>query len=67
MIFRAATLENAKALGLSQEIGSIEIGKRADLLLLKENPLIDISAYDSVQTIFLDGASIAREALEARK
>jgi imidazolonepropionase-like amidohydrolase len=67
MIFRAATLENAKALGLSQEIGSIEIGKRADLLLLKENPLENISAYDSVQTIFLDGAPIAREALEARK
>jgi imidazolonepropionase-like amidohydrolase len=66
MIFRAATLENAKALGLSQEIGSIEIGKRADLLLLKENPLENISAYDSVQTIFLDGASIAREALDAR-
>jgi len=66
MIFRAATLENAKALGLSQEIGSIEIGKRADLLLLKENPLENISAYDSVQTIFLDGASIARAALDAR-
>jgi imidazolonepropionase-like amidohydrolase len=67
MIFRAATLENAKALGLSREIGSIEIGKRADLLLLKENPLVNISAYDSVQTIFLDGAPIARDALEARK
>jgi imidazolonepropionase-like amidohydrolase len=67
LIFRAATLENAKTLGLSHEIGSIEIGKRADLLLLRENPLENISAYDSLQTIFLDGVPIARELLEPRK
>jgi imidazolonepropionase-like amidohydrolase len=66
MIFRAATLENAKALGLSQELGSIEIGKSADMLLLKRNPLASISAYDSIQTIFLNGEAIARETLEAR-
>jgi imidazolonepropionase-like amidohydrolase len=45
-ILRAATLDNAKALQLSHELGSIEIGKRADLLLLKDNPLANISAYD---------------------
>jgi imidazolonepropionase-like amidohydrolase len=66
MIFRAATLENAKALGLSQELGSIEIGKSADMLLLKRNPLASISAYDSIQTIFLNGEAIARETLETR-
>ena len=64
LILRAATLENAKALGLSQELGSIEVGKRADLLLLKENPLRNISAYDSIETIFLNGEPIARESLK---
>lgn len=63
---RAATLENATALGLSGELGSIEVGKRADLLLLKGNPLASVSAYDSIETIILDGEPIAREALRAR-
>ena len=65
LILRAATLDNATALGLSDELGSIEVGKRADLLLLRENPLTNISAYDSIETIFLNGEPIAREALRA--
>jgi imidazolonepropionase-like amidohydrolase len=64
LILRAATLENAKALGLAQELGSIEVGKRADLLLLKENPLENISAYDSIETVFLNGEPIARDSLK---
>lgn len=64
LIVRAATLDNARALGISNEVGSIEVGKRADLLLLKENPLASISAYDSIETIFLNGEPIARETLQ---
>jgi imidazolonepropionase-like amidohydrolase len=64
-ILRAATLENAKAFGLSDEVGSIAVGKRADLLLLKENPLTNVSAYDSIETVFLNGEPIARETLRA--
>jgi imidazolonepropionase-like amidohydrolase len=63
LILRAATLDNATALGLSHELGSIEVGKRADLLLLKENPLVNVSAYDSIEIIFLNGEPIVREAL----
>ena len=63
LILRAATLDNATALGLSHELGSIEVGKKADLLLLKQNPLTNVSAYDSIETIFLNGEPIAREAL----
>jgi imidazolonepropionase-like amidohydrolase len=66
LILRAATLDNANALGLSRELGSIEVGKRADLLLLKDNPLENVSAYDSIETIFLNGEPIAREALRAQ-
>jgi imidazolonepropionase-like amidohydrolase len=65
LILRAATLDNATALGLSHELGSIEVGKRGDLLLLKDNPLTNVSAYDSIETIFLNGEPIAREALRA--
>ncbi len=59
VILRAATLDNATALGLSRDLGSIEPGKRADLLLLKENPLASVSAYDSIEMIFLNGKPIA--------
>jgi imidazolonepropionase-like amidohydrolase len=65
LILRAATLDNATVLGLSHDLGSIEVGKRADLLLLKDNPLVNVSAYDSIETIFLNGEPIAREALRA--
>lgn len=65
LILRAATLGNATALGLSHDLGSIEVGKRADLVLLKEDPLANVSAYDSIETIFLDGQPIARETLRA--
>lgn len=63
LILRAATLDNAKALGLARELGSVEEGKRADLLLLAKNPLADISAYDAIETVILDGEPIARESL----
>ena len=65
LILRAATLDNAIALGQSHELGSIEVGKRADLLLLKQNPLVNVSAYDSIETVFLNGEPIAQEALRA--
>jgi hypothetical protein len=63
LILRAATLDNAIALGLSHELGSIEAGKRADLLLLTQNPLTNVSAYDSIEIVFLNGEPIARETL----
>jgi imidazolonepropionase-like amidohydrolase len=66
VILRAATLYNAIALGLAHEVGSIEVGKRADLLLLRKNPLASVSAYDSIETIFLNGEPIERETLRSQ-
>lgn len=40
-VLRAATLHGAEALGLAEETGSVEIGKRADLLVIEDNPLAD--------------------------
>lgn len=39
---RSATLLPAKALGIDGESGTLEPGKRADLLVLDKNPLVDI-------------------------
>ena len=64
-IFKAATLDNAKAFGLEDQLGTIEPGKRADLLLFAENPLIDVSAYNTIRTIIVGGQPIDRQALSA--
>ena len=65
-ILRAATLDNAAAFGLSADLGTIEVGKRADLLLLRENPLQTITAYDAIETIFLNGERFTRASLLPR-
>jgi hypothetical protein len=62
-ILRAATLDNAAAFGLSADLGSIEVGKRADLLLLRADPSKTIGAYDTIETILLNGVAISRNSL----
>ena len=62
-ILRAATLDNAAAFGLASDRGTIEVGKRADLLLLRANPLENVAAYDTIETVFLSGKPISRAAL----
>lgn len=41
-IIRAATLYTAELLGIADEVGTIESGKRADLVVLHENPLANL-------------------------
>ena len=38
-VIRSATLYGAEALGMDDEIGSIEVGKKADIIVIDENPL----------------------------
>ena len=41
-VIRSATLMGAKILGVENETGSIQVGKRADLLIVAENPLANL-------------------------
>ncbi|MBE3658943.1 hypothetical protein BOO92_19940 [Vibrio navarrensis] len=66
-IFNAATIDNAKAFGLEDQLGTIEAGKKADLLLFSENPLVDISAYNTIKTVIVNGQAIDRAELSAVK
>jgi imidazolonepropionase-like amidohydrolase len=64
-IFRATTLSNAQALGLEGQIGTVQVGKRANLLLLRENPAETIEAYDGIVKVILRGRVLDRAALAA--
>lgn len=63
---RAATIENAEFFGLEREIGTIETGKQADLLLLSENPQQSFEAYDSIKWVISRGVAIDRADLSAQ-
>lgn len=64
-VLAAAKINNARLLGLEDEIGSAEVGKQADLLLLSEDPRNDISDMGSIRWVILDGRPVQREYLSA--
>lgn len=64
-IFKAATINNARAFHLDRDLGTIEAGKVANLVLMKASPLQDIRAYDTVETVWVRGKPAARESLAA--
>ena len=53
-VIRAATLNGAEALGMDDQIGSIEIGKKADLLIVEENPLENLKVLYGTGAIKLN-------------
>ncbi|MWV27605.1 amidohydrolase family protein [Aurantiacibacter rhizosphaerae] len=52
---QAATIVPAKSLGMDREIGSLEVGKLADLVILDGNPLDNIRNTERVDTVVLGG------------
>jgi len=60
----AATKVAAAALQKSDEIGTLESGKRADFLLVEGDPLKDISAIEKITAVFKNGVRYAPQDLE---
>ena len=62
-ILQAATINNARVMGIEEDYGSVAVGKIANLLLLNQNPLETVEAYNSIRHIILKGEVIERETL----
>jgi 5-methylthioadenosine/S-adenosylhomocysteine deaminase len=72
-ILRAATIDGARALGMDDLIGSLEVGKRADLVLLDLGaphltPIHDVAALlvfaagrGDVTDVFVDGRHVVQD------
>jgi imidazolonepropionase-like amidohydrolase len=52
---RVATINGARYLGMDAALGSLEVGKLADLVVLARNPLENIRNTDSVRMVMLNG------------
>jgi imidazolonepropionase-like amidohydrolase len=62
----AGTRRAAEMLGREDEFGIIQVGRRADLLILGANPLHDIRNTRSLEVVISDGRVVDRDALLAR-
>ncbi|PHS20652.1 MAG: amidohydrolase [Kangiella sp.] len=54
-VIRAATIDGARYIGMDKHIGSLEIGKLADLVILDSDPLKDIYSSDQVHGVMVNG------------
>lgn len=57
-VLYTATLQNAILAGISDVTGSIDAGKQADMIVVKENPLDDLNALKNIDIVFTKGKMV---------
>ncbi|CAM3456291.1 hypothetical protein BOSP111201_05870 [Bordetella sputigena] len=62
----AATRSGAELCGVGHERGTVEVGKIADLIVLKDNPLDNINNIRSLQLVIKDGRVISDKRAEGQ-
>jgi imidazolonepropionase-like amidohydrolase len=58
----AATQQAARLLNVESEIGTVEKGKRADLVVVHRNPANDITALEDIDLVMKDGITVVPSA-----
>lgn len=61
---QTATINPARFLGREDTQGSIEVGKRADLVLLGANPLLDIRNVGHIEDVVVRGRLVTKQAID---
>ena len=65
-VIHASTLAGAQAMGLADDIGSLEVGKIADLLVLKDDPRETVRNFRSLSHVMRAGVLKTQEELRVR-
>ncbi|WP_310993655.1 amidohydrolase family protein [Aequorivita marina] len=52
---KAATINSAEYIGAGDDIGSLQVGKLADLVVMNKNPLEDIENTESIEMVMVNG------------
>jgi imidazolonepropionase-like amidohydrolase len=63
-VLQAATIDGARIIGIEQDLGSIEEGKLADLVVLNANPLDDIHNTGTIAWVMKNGALYEGDTLD---
>lgn len=54
-VLRSATVTPARMMGIENLVGTVEVGKRADLIVVRRDPLESISALRELEWVIKDG------------
>ena len=64
-VLKTATVNPSKTHSIMNNMGTIEVGKAANLILVNSNPLVDLSALQNPSTVFIKGRKLNRETLDS--
>ena len=66
-VLKTATVNAAQTHSIMNQLGTIEVGKLANLLLVDNNPLMELSTLENPSSIFVKGRQINRKTLHSFK
>jgi imidazolonepropionase-like amidohydrolase len=64
-VLRSATVNGARAMGMERDIGTVEAGKLADLVVLDADPLANVANLSHIYRVLKDGVLYDPDALIA--
>lgn len=63
-VISIATLNAAKALQINDNLGSVQVGKKADFVILNDNPEQNIKNSRTIRSVWKDGKEVSKAAAE---
>lgn len=64
-VLKTATVNASKTHSIMNQMGTIEVGKIANLVLIEKNPLVDLSALQNPTIVFIKGRKLNRKTLDS--